>query len=308
MRYHLTIWRKGKGSSARHSPKGDARAQMSFSMVAVLILLISSVSLAMVSQSHNGTEGSSISSLQRMDALSEQVAKECEAAAYTYALALVTDGTLDCNLVQAYYPTFLDQQLTHTFPRNLGGYIISVNCSDIHLDVLTMSTGDSLGFEVGSNGTSGTVTTPAYLTLTGMIKVNVSRSMEFLVTDHDVDRGVYLPAPLLEGRLDRYQHFTEGGSSLLWRTVHSELSAFLQLRLLTYGSIGPRAIEDILTETDARNAYALATILLQVACFRTCDPKLFDSIHSPRRGRSRCSKHERSVWRPRGTLIRLTFF
>ena len=259
---------------------------MSFSMVAVLILLISSISLTLVSQSHNGTEGSSISSIQRMDSLSEQVATECEAAAYSCALALASDGTLDSDLVQTYYPTFLDQQLTQIFPRNLGGYVISVNCSDLHLDVLTMPAGGSPGFDDGSDGTSDPAAIPAYLTLTGIIKVNISRSLEFLVSDHDVDRGVYLPAPLLEGRLDRYQRLTEGGSSLLWRTVHSELAALLQLRLLTYGSVGPQASDDLLTETDARNAYTLATILLQVACFRACDPKLFDSFISPRRGRS----------------------
>ena len=90
---------------------------MSFSMVAVLILLISSISLTLVSQSHNGTEGSSLSSMQRMDSLSEQVATECEATAYSCALALASDGTLDSGLVQAYYPTFLNQQLTQILPE-----------------------------------------------------------------------------------------------------------------------------------------------------------------------------------------------
>ena len=144
-----------------------------------------------------------------------------------------------------------------------------------------MPEGGSPGFYEGSDGPSDPAAIPAYLTLTGIIKVNVSRSLEYLVSDHDLERGVYLPAPLLEGRLDRYQRLTEGGSSLLWRTVHSELAALLQLRLLAYGSVGPRASDDLLTETDARNAYTLATILLQVACFRACDPKLFESFIPP---------------------------
>ena len=174
----------------------------------------------------------------------------------------------------------LNQQLTQIFPRNLGGYVISVNCSDLHLDVLTMPEGDALGFDVPDR-TSGPFAIPAYLTLSGLIRVNISRSLEFLVSEHDVNRGVYLPAPLLEGRLDRYQSLSEGGSSLLWRAVQSELAALLQMRLLTYGSVGPRACDNLLTETDARNAYTLASILLQVACFRACDPKLFDSFIVP---------------------------
>jgi len=258
------------------------KAQMPFSVVAVLILVLSSASIVLICGMNlrNGSASVSNDAIESMKEVASKCSVEFEQTSYGLAIdAVRRTGALNESLLCNEFSALLRESIANDYPKSVGGFEIRINESEVSLAFLRMSLNDLYpelsGSEHGGSVGWNMSTVPAYLSLSGTFKVVVTGSRGFLAKQFEIDRGLYIPVPLIANRLQAFADALSGGRSEFENIVRYELSALAQDGVLKGFGLGSRdeaqGTSDILTEQDVLNAINLALLFEQGSHVRSFD-------------------------------------
>ncbi|MDD1767875.1 MAG: lamin tail domain-containing protein [Methanomassiliicoccales archaeon] len=258
------------------------KAQMPFSVVAVLILVLSSASIVLICGMNLKEDGASVSveDIESMREVASRCSIEFEQTSYGLAIDAVREvGALNESLLRREFESLIRERLAIEYPKLVGGFDVRINESDVSLSFLRMALND-LYPEMTNAGQEATVdwkmsSVPAYLLLTGTFTVEVKSTSGFLARHFEISRELYLPLPLISNRLQALSDALSGGKSEFENIVRYELSALAQERVLRgFGSSsrdGGQGTDEILTKEDVVNAINLAVLLEQGSHLRSFD-------------------------------------
>jgi len=261
---------------------------MSFSIVAVLILVLAGASVVILAQADRVEEQLSHRAL-RIDEMLGEAARACEEAeqeAYGLALRVCEDaGNVNESEIDLSFQTAWKGLIESNYPKAKGPFQIDVHRSAIRLEYLRLAAADpARSTDFQSTGEIGWESTslPVYLFLCGNLTMKAMEGKEYVQTTRDLERPIYLPLPLLQDRLELIRKEYAGPKNDFENIVRYELSALLQSRVLNgnglsdgVGSVGTRGA---LTSSDVRNAMNVASVLIQIKDLRTCDPSTYGLI------------------------------
>ena len=265
------------------------KAQMPFSIVAVLILVLSSASIVLICGMNLRNESASTSTdaIVSMREVASKCAVEFEQTSYGLAIDAVRKvGALNESLLRLEFNTLLQERIANDYPRYASGFKVYVNESEVSLSFLRMALSDLYPGLTGTDG-EGMVrwnmsSVPAYLSISGTFTVVVNGSRGFLVKQFEIDRELYIPLPLISNRLQAFSDALSGGRSEFENIVRYELSALAQDRVLRGFGLGSRdgeqGTDEILTEQDVVNAINLALLLEQGSHIRCFDEDFTRSL------------------------------
>lgn len=289
--------------SVRASPLkrlvGDERAQVSFSVVAVVVLFLASASGVYFTKKE--MEKADDAKRDRMIALMESSIEDVRlevslfACAEAYGIVSHWDEfPVNETRISSEFSSAVEVYMDDTFPREQNGFSLSVsNWSGglFFVEKQTMDVVSSEEPEAASIELDGTemeyesmpppttdelaVTTanPYYMALGNLSVVAESESVS-LSKDISFDRPVISALPLLETKLRAFEAASEGEFSDMGRLVGYMLTTLAQLRALegygvpTYTGLNTSSI---LTETDVYRAVAVALLIEQARLFRDLD-------------------------------------
>lgn len=262
------------GSCARFGRvKDDRRAQMPFSVLAVLLLVVSSVSMALIYDASSPRAPSRLpqEKLEEMKAAMDTAVDDVVRIAYSSAIGSIRGSArLDSAALQENFLAAFNDSLAISYPV-VSGDIRSSVTHNVTLTFLLASLQESfarMGQEVSSwQGAS----VPAYFVLGGNYSLKVSCPQGELTRTVELDREVYVPLPLIAYKLDR-MNCAAAPRSEIESIVQYELSALAQDRVLRgYGSearSGPEGTEVIITSEDVVRAVNLAVLLVELRYFQ----------------------------------------
>jgi len=258
------------------------KAQMPFSIVAVLILVLSSASIVLICGMNlrNETGSYSNESIGVLKSTSSKCSLEFEQAAYVLAIDAIRDASpVNESALCGQFRMLLNSYIAQDYPRYVSGSKIDLNNTNITLIFLRM-TMNELYPELASPDTSDSLrwngeTIPAYFALSGSYEIVVKGSRGSLIKRYDLNKELHIPVPLLSNRLQAFSSALSGGRSEFENIVRYELSALAQDRVLRgYGSgsrDGENGTGQILTNQDVTNAINLALLLEQRRYLRNVD-------------------------------------
>lgn len=260
--------------------RSDKNAQMAFSLAAVMILLVSTISVALITadSSRMRSNGSNSTSIDEMEAGLNEASAKVEETAYLVARTILngTDVT-DQKVVQSMFQNDLNRTLNDLFPWAKGQYTITLTGHDISLAILAMDQGAisaPSSFNYGGEMS-------AFYRLTGIAYLNISHEGDYLAKDYRMERDIFMPQPLLQGVWNDFSSAMDGGNSQLWRCVRYELTSLLQFRILRSPDLttGSLQTNSMLDSDDIENAIVMALILQEVQSFHAYDPDLMGLFH-----------------------------
>lgn len=264
------------------SPERSKTGQMAFSLIAVIILLIASVSIVLISnlEERKNDQKMSVDTIQKLIQSADKAANQLEQEAYFLAVdAIKNVAGRDESEINDLFASYLQQYLNNTFPLLIGECQIFVKDLNIHLTFLKMSLQElypqpydgNTNYSMDWNG----ATIPAYFSLRGTYCIVANSTTGDLAKNFEISRPIYLPFPFLHNRFESFSNAISGERSELENIVRYELMALVQDRVLRgYGAgskHGTFGTENILTERDVENALNLAILLEQRKYLRTLD-------------------------------------
>ncbi len=264
------------GPSNRRSVRvmrASRKAQMPFSVIAVLLLVLSSISIALVYGLEARKESTAIPEkvLEQMRKCLDDALQDVVRIAYSSAIGSIqaTKG-LNENEVQQGFVASLNTSLLKTYP-SLTGNIHTLVEHDLHLAFLRASLQESYAIYGEDLASWEGASVPAYFVITGNCTVNVTCSQGQLSRTVDIDQDIYVPLPLLLYRLDRLSRSAVPRGELE-SVVRYELAALAQDRVLRgYGmavKTGVHSTEAIITNEDVVRAVNLALVLEELRYFQ----------------------------------------
>lgn len=262
------------GSSKRFDRmKADRRAQMPFSVIAVLLLVVSSISVALLYDMSSPRVPSRIpqEKLEEMKAAMDTAVDDVVRIAYSSAVGSVR-GTAQLNgtALQERFLSSFNDSLALSFPAVSGGIRSSV-IHNVSLTFLLASLQESFA-RMGEDVTSWQgASVPAYFVLSGNYSLRVSCPEGDLTRTVELDKEVYVPLPLIAYKLERMSGAAAPRGEID-SIVQYELAALAQDRVLRgYGSgtrAGTGGTEVILTSEDVARAVNLAVLLVELRYFQ----------------------------------------
>ena len=257
------------------------RAQMPFSVAAVLLLVLSSCSIALVYQADLREDSNPIplEIAQEMSRTADEVSFDLQEVAYSKAIDSVR-STSDVNesAMMAKFSLSLSEYVRTNYPRGVDGFFVRVNASNATM-VFMRTCMEELYPELECDYASYNITTvPAYFTITGNVTIVIEGYGGMVIQRDDLDIGLYLPFPLLANRIEAIAQALSGGRCEFENIVRYELSALAQDRVLRgYGLSsrnGGMGTSEVVTEEDVFRALNLALLLEQRKYLRSVDPSL----------------------------------
>ncbi len=255
----------------------DRRGQMSFALVAVILLLVAGVSTALLA-SFREQEGETALSEAYVDGLLRCAANEAasvreEAQALALEVSERAPTSNESVLQQRFHESWCERSEA-TYPKQVGAFLVGIETDDTSLSFLSLSVDELPQYEVpqGIESNQLNSTIPAFLTVSGVLTFNVSCDRGFILKRIAMDERVYSPIPLLQNRLDAFLDEVRDDKGEMQNIVRYELSALVQKRALEGEDLfGATYSWEMLSEGDIENAVALALIIEQVRLFRTYD-------------------------------------
>lgn len=253
--------------------RADRRGQMPFSVIAVLLLVISSASVALMYglDAQKGSARIPQEKLEDMKAAMDAAVEDVVRIAYSSAVGSIS-GTAQLNsaALQERFLSSFNDSLALAYP-SVSGDIRSSVVHNITLTFLYASLQEAFarhGEDITSwQGSS----VPAYFVITGNYSLKVSCPQGSLTRTVELERDVYVPLPLLSYKMERMS----GAASPMGEIegiVQYELAALAQDRVLRgYGSearTGAGGTEAILTPEDVLRAVNLAVLLVELRYFQ----------------------------------------
>jgi len=284
----------------------DSKGRIPFSIVAVLVLLLSTMSTVYLSAQTKrfADDRESRLSIERLNWVSEAVRSEIEAAAHTEAMravALSTQFYENASLIDGEFQKGFSAYLAGGYPATMSGCTVTLDeCS-----VWVMPSDRSCVDAVESAGaTSEDVVTsqedgapvsegealdsarpdevnetqlPAFYAVAGHANVTVEAENGMILRRSiEVEREIQSPYPLLRAKLDTIEAGGDGEFSPIARVVKYVLTTVAQFKVLEgYGSGlegSPGSIASIVSQEDIETAMNLGVVLEIARRLRAADP------------------------------------
>lgn len=236
---------------------------MPFSLVAVLLLVLSGMSIALTFQYDAGEEERMTpETIQALKVASVQACDDISRKAYVAGLeASRGANVLNATALQERFAALLSSTLNDTYPGLVAGSMVCVDSLDLELTVLHASMVDD----------DGASSIPAYFSLRGSYCLNTSTTDGHILWVQKMDEPMYVPLPLLMDRLSRLGS-SSGVRGDIEATVRYSLSVLAQDRVLRgYGAFdrdGASGTAAIITEDDVLRAVNIALLLEEMKLFR----------------------------------------
>ncbi len=277
----------------------DERAQVSFSVVAVAVLLLAAAAGSYFAKKEldEADDARRERMIELMSTSADEVRTEVGLVAASEAYALVSgwdEYPVNETRLSAEYAAAVRAYLIDTFPRTQSGLTTSVSNWSGALHLLEKQTSDISppdepepaqmeldGTEMEyeslppqtTDGLAVTTANPYYVAL-GNLTVSVRSEDVSLSKDLSFDRPIISALPLLETKLRAFEAASEGEFSDMGQMVACMLTTLAQLRVLEgYGVPTYTGMDtaSILTEADAYRAVAVALLVEQARLFRSVD-------------------------------------
>lgn len=252
----------------------DRRAQMPFSLIAIVLIIVSSLSAALISDLRDGSQDIELTreEIERMDELSLDARGQVQGMAWQSLLNACTGDALNESAIIDRFQRELGSRISSSYPSSRSGMDVMVNASEVRPSFLRLPLDQDLA---GEGFTDKYV--PAYVGLTGSITVRVSSVNGNLSRDYPVlDQGK-VPWPLLNDRMKSFERSVSDGlgdlSSMVTYMLES-LAAYRTVQGWGSGIIGQHELIEIVTDRDLTNAIDLGLIILQMKHFRQATPCL----------------------------------
>ena len=236
---------------------------MPFSLVAVLLLVLSGTSIALMYQEDAvREERMTPETIQELKVSSIQACDDISRTAYVAALeATRGKDVLNASALQERFLRSLSSALNDTYPGLVAGSMVSISSLDLELRVLYATMDDD----------AGQSSVPAYFSLDGNYALNVSTTDGHLIWVQDMDDSIYVPLPLLLDRVSKLES-SSGVRGSIEATVRYSLSVLAQDRVLRgYGAAdrdGTAGTAAIITDDDVVRAVNIALLLEEMSVFR----------------------------------------
>ncbi|MDW5562841.1 MAG: lamin tail domain-containing protein [Methanomassiliicoccus sp.] len=259
------------GTSRFAKTRGDRRGQMPFSVIAVLLLVVSSASIALLYglDAQKGSTRIPQERLEELKAAMDDAVENVVRLAYASAVDAVRGAEqFNRTALQERFLNSLDESLARAYP-SVSGDIRSSVTHRLALTFLMASLQEAVAQEKDLTWQGSSV--PAYFVITGNYSLVVACPEGNLTRTVELDQDVFVPLPLLAYRLAR---MTAAAAPLgeIESVVQYELATLAQDRVLRgYGSeakTGARSTEVIITHEDVARAVNLAVLLEELRYFQ----------------------------------------
>jgi len=255
-------------------------AQMAFSMIAVIILLISGIAVTAISsnslQSSSKENGTTKS--DQMDKFSSQVEEDLSDTAYLVGTNVLNATYMsDPDSLQSNFQAGLASTIGSEYPMASGSCTARIDSYSI-----VIARTSSAGSDSADPLTAQTSNMISFFKVCGTAVLNVSCASGQTIENISIARTIYYPLPLLEGAWEDYCSLIKDDGSMLWKMVRYEVASLVQFRLYqdTY-SLDSAWSSGALTEVDVQNAVVLSTMIIQRSVFTTYDHGLLDDLVFP---------------------------
>jgi len=261
-----------KKTSSLRLPK-DRRGQMPFSMVAVVLIVISSFSAVLLTDLRDSSEqvGLAIEEVEEMGRLSEEGGHRVEDLSLQALLTTCAVGSLNESSMVSTFRKELDRAVQNAFPLVRSGYLVEANASMVHLSFLRYPMAEAES-ECGYAGSF----VPAYAGLCGTVQIKVSSENGDLTRTHNIENTAKVPWPLLMDRMQKFERSVSDGLGTLSSITNYLLSSLATYRALQgWGDAGAcpsKGMGGMVTEMDVINAIDLGLVFLQYETFRNAVP------------------------------------
>ncbi len=250
----------------------DRRAQMPFSMIAIVLIIVSSLSAALISDLRDGSQEVSLTreEIERMDEMSSDAQEQVQEIAWQSLLTACTGDPLNESAITSRFQRELGSMVASSYPRSRSGMDLEANVSEVRLSFLRLPLDQDLS---GERFTDKYV--PAYVGLTGSISIRVSSANGNLSRDYLVEDQGKVPWPLLNDRMNGFERSVSDGLGDLSSMVNYLLESLAAYRTVQgWGSamIGEKGLTETMTDRDLTNAIDLGLIVLQMKHFRQATP------------------------------------
>jgi hypothetical protein len=254
--------------------RADRRAQMPFSIIAVLLLVVSSASVALLYglDAQKGSARIPQEKLEDMRETMDATVEDVVRIAYSSAVESIRGtAVLNSSALQERFLSSFNDSLALAYPCVNGDLRSSVT-HNISLSFLLANLQESFA-RMGEDITSWQGSSvPAYFVLTGNYSIEVSCPEGRLTRTVELDQDVYVPLPLLSYKLERMS-CAASPMGEVESIVQYELAALAQDRVLRgYGSeakTGAESTQVMLTSEDVLRAVNLAILLEELRYFQS---------------------------------------
>jgi hypothetical protein len=245
---------------------------MPFSVIAVLLLVVSSASAALLYSIDAQRDAARVpqEKLHEMARAMDAAVDDVVRISYSCALDSVRGiARLEPSALQDRFTTLLNASLVRTYPAFNGDLCTSVT-HNISLLLLQASLQEATGLQGVGTGPWHGSSVPAYLVLRGNCSLAVTCASGRITRTVELDQDVLVPLPLLAYKLDRFRSAASPMGEVE-SIVRYELSVLAQDRVLRgYGSwekTGEKSTEMIITPEDVTRAVNLAVLLTELRYF-----------------------------------------
>lgn len=250
----------------------DRRAQMPFSLIAIVLIIVSSLSAALIADLEEGSQEVGLTSeeIERMDELSMEAREQVQEMAWQSLLSACTSDPLNESAISSLFSHELERRAISSYPIVRSGMTIKANASKVMLSFMRLPLDQDLA---GDKFTDKYV--PAYVGLAGLISVRVSSANGNLSRDYPVQDQGKVPWPLLNDRMSGFEMSVSDGLGDLASMVNYMLESLAAYRSIQgWGSfiLGDRSLSETITDRDLINAIDLGLIVLQMKHFRQAAP------------------------------------
>ncbi|MBE6518018.1 MAG: lamin tail domain-containing protein [Thermoplasmata archaeon] len=246
---------------------GDKRGNMPFSVIAVTILLLSSVAGIVVAdhmRSGNGVEETA-EGTRALDSSLEEISSYVNQELGVLILDISRDGDLGSLEDRAtVFKERSDSWFDYTFPMRSNG--VRTELVDVSVDLGA----ESMEVLNGESPVGGYI--PAYLKGSGTMTVSASSGFGGSVRDIVISTDGSYALPLAAEQGSLFERMVEDGGISISQIMSYELESLAQYRVLNgYGSrtqFGVAGTMSIITESDVSKAYRNALDIIGTMCFR----------------------------------------
>ena len=243
--------------------KMSCRGNMSFAMVAVLILLLSAAMTGLTARYRDSSDmiASMEEEIARIESAEDGMRHHIERGLGSILLELSLDDDMgDLDERGDTFQQKLSEWMSFNMPltdHGIRGHLVGY---DVDLSVRSLSAG---GIEEG--------VTPAYLESTGEVRLRLEGTGTSRIVSLDITSDGTYGLPLLCERASLFESMTEGVS--LYNMISYQLTSLAEYRILNgYGSsskYGDNGTTSILTSDDVLTAYRNALGAISLICFRS---------------------------------------
>jgi len=250
----------------------DRRGQMPFSLIAIVLIVVSSISAAVVIDLREGSRevDLSLEEIGRMGDMSADAREQVQEMAWQALMASCSGGSINESAMSSLFQHELGDRLMTRFPNSRSGMVVETNVSGVRLSFMRLPLdqdfeGDELMDEF----------VPAYVGLTGSVAVKVASANGNLSRDYPIEDQGKVPWPLLQDRMEGFERAVSGGLGDLGSMVNyllESLAAYRAIQGWGSGIVGENGLSETITSRDLVNAIDLGLVILQMKHFRQAAP------------------------------------